>query len=305
MESIAANRRSDPAKLSRLCRGDLDWIVMKCLEKDRQRRYETASGLARDIERYLHDDPVEACPPSVGYRFRKLVRRNKAILTTTALVAVALLLGTGISIWQVICATEAEDRAEKGWEAEKIERHRTASTERKAKERLFEAKVSQAEASQWSGRHGQRFTSLAALAEAAELIPTLDLGPAALLDLRTRAIVSLTRRLATGANPSTAPDRGQGRSGRLMPARHRVGEGGFRGHPRATIERELSPCPIRAGRCGTVASAGAAGISHIRAGPARRVRPGFGTFGTQRPWCGSQRVQRGFSARSRNGRLSL
>ena len=58
-------------------RGELDWIVMKALEKDRNRRYETANGLAADIERYLHDEPVEACPPSAGYRFRKFARRNK------------------------------------------------------------------------------------------------------------------------------------------------------------------------------------------------------------------------------------
>ncbi len=191
--TVSANRKSDPGKLSRLFRGDLDWIVMKCLEKDRQRRYETTSGLARDIERYLRDDPVEACPPSLGYRFRKYARRNKVLLTATAAVAVALLLGTTISIWQAFRATEAEDWAEKGWDAEKVERQRAVTAERQAKERLFEAKVAQADASQWSGRPGQRFASLAALAEAAQLIPALDLGPAAVLDLRNRAMVSLTR----------------------------------------------------------------------------------------------------------------
>src|SRR5262249_4319522 len=73
----AAARRPDPVKLSRLVRGGLDGVVMRCLEKDRTRRYDTASGLARDVERYLRDEPVEARPPSSGYRLRKFVRRNR------------------------------------------------------------------------------------------------------------------------------------------------------------------------------------------------------------------------------------
>ena len=64
---------------AKLVRGELDWIVMKCLEKDRTRRYETASGLARDVERYLHDEPVEACPPTAGYRLRKFARKHKKL----------------------------------------------------------------------------------------------------------------------------------------------------------------------------------------------------------------------------------
>src|SRR5207253_416586 len=71
----------DPRRLGQLLRGDLDWIVMKALDKDRTRRYDTASGLERDIQRYLQDEPVEACPPSAWYRFRKFARRNKAALT--------------------------------------------------------------------------------------------------------------------------------------------------------------------------------------------------------------------------------
>ena len=78
--TIAANRHTEPARLSKDLRGELDWIIMKCLEKDRNRRFETANGLARDIERYLHDEPVQACPPSAAYRLRKFARRNKAAL---------------------------------------------------------------------------------------------------------------------------------------------------------------------------------------------------------------------------------
>ena len=71
LASISAQRQTEPAQLAKLVRGELDWIVMKCLEKDRTRRYETASGLARDVQRYLDDEPVEACPPSAAYRLRK------------------------------------------------------------------------------------------------------------------------------------------------------------------------------------------------------------------------------------------
>ena len=85
-------------------RGELDWIVMKALEKDRNRRYETANGLAADLQRYLDDEPVQACPPSAWYRLRKFARRNKAALVTAALVAAALVLGTVVSTWQALRA---------------------------------------------------------------------------------------------------------------------------------------------------------------------------------------------------------
>ena len=84
LPSISAQRKTEPAKLTKLVRGELDWIVMKCLEKDRSRRYETASGLARDVHRYLADEAVEACPPSAWYRFRKFTRRNKGAVMTVA-----------------------------------------------------------------------------------------------------------------------------------------------------------------------------------------------------------------------------
>ncbi|MEX0610882.1 MAG: tetratricopeptide repeat protein, partial [Pirellulales bacterium] len=89
-------------------RGELDWIVMKSLEKDRNRRYETASSFAADIERHLHDEPVQAGPPSAAYRFRKFARRNKAALIAASVVAVALFLGLVGTTWQAIRATEAE-----------------------------------------------------------------------------------------------------------------------------------------------------------------------------------------------------
>src|SRR3989304_3521954 len=102
---IAAHRKTEPGKLRYLLRGELDWIVMKALEKDRTRRYETAGGFGRDIQRHLNDEAVEACPPSAGYRLRKFVRRNKAAFATAGVVALALVAGTGVATWQAVRAT--------------------------------------------------------------------------------------------------------------------------------------------------------------------------------------------------------
>jgi len=102
--AISDHRDTDPKRLNHLVRGELDWIVMKSLEKDRTRRYETANELARDVERHLRDEPVQACPPSRAYRVRKFARRNKVALTTAALISAALLLGTAMSTWQAIRA---------------------------------------------------------------------------------------------------------------------------------------------------------------------------------------------------------
>ncbi len=95
LPSLAALRQTEPRKLMRLLRGELDWVVMRCLEKHRERRYETASGLARDIQRYLADEAVEAPPPSARYRFGKFVRRHKGQVIAASLVLVAVLGGLG------------------------------------------------------------------------------------------------------------------------------------------------------------------------------------------------------------------
>ncbi len=109
---IAANRHSEPARLSKDVRGELDWVVMKALEKDRNRRYETANGLARDVERFLHDEPVQACPPSATYRFRKFARRNKvALLAATAAIATLMLLVLGLGISNLLIAAERNQKA--------------------------------------------------------------------------------------------------------------------------------------------------------------------------------------------------
>jgi tetratricopeptide (TPR) repeat protein len=108
---ISSQRKGDPKRLSQLIRGELDWIVMKALEKDRNRRYETASALAADVQRFLHDEPVTACRPSAGYRFRKFTRRNRGPLTTAAIVTAALVLAIAVvagSIGWVVRDREAQ-----------------------------------------------------------------------------------------------------------------------------------------------------------------------------------------------------
>ncbi|HEX4590030.1 MAG TPA: serine/threonine-protein kinase, partial [Gemmataceae bacterium] len=118
LPSIAAQRKMEPAKLSKLVRGELDWIVMKALEKDRGRRYETANGFARDVQRYLADEPVEAGPPSAVYRMRKFVRRNRGRVLAASLVVLVLfggIFGTAIGLL----------REEAAWKAE-AEQHRLA-----------------------------------------------------------------------------------------------------------------------------------------------------------------------------------
>jgi len=105
--------RADSCRLLRVketihqLKGDLDWIVMKCLEKDRKRRYETANGLAADINRHLNNEPVLARPPSAAYRFQKAWQRNKGAFTATAAVATVLVLGVVVSTWQAIRANSA------------------------------------------------------------------------------------------------------------------------------------------------------------------------------------------------------
>jgi len=111
LASVAAQRRTEPARLTKLVRGELDWIVMKAIEKDRTRRYETANGFARDIERYLAGDPVEAGPPSASYRLRKYARKHRGALVTAGAFAVLLAAASAVSTWQAVRATVAESTA--------------------------------------------------------------------------------------------------------------------------------------------------------------------------------------------------
>lgn len=108
LTTTAAHRVAEPPKLIHRIAGDLDWIVMRALEKDRARRYDSAAGLARDVRRHLANEPVEARPASTRYRVAKLVRRNRLAVTAAAAVLLALLAGTAISTWQALRANRAE-----------------------------------------------------------------------------------------------------------------------------------------------------------------------------------------------------
>src|SRR5690349_22145934 len=111
LTTTAKRRSAEPPKLIHLLRGDLDWIVMKCLEKDRTRRYETASGLAADLKRHLGNEPVTARPPSKLYEFQKTVRRHKLGFAAAAAIILVLVMGVAVSTWQAVRARRAESKA--------------------------------------------------------------------------------------------------------------------------------------------------------------------------------------------------
>ncbi|HJT76436.1 MAG TPA: protein kinase [Gemmataceae bacterium] len=171
--SISAQRHMEPAKLTKLVRGELDWIVMKCLEKDRNRRYESASAFAADVQRYLQDERVLACPPSFRYRFRKLARRNKlAFVTASAAALIVSLALVGLAVSNVLIRQEQartrdeKDRTEKAQilaqdRAEEIQRGLEAL---KAANALLDRGRWYASGRQWGDAH-------AAFTRAAQLRP--------------------------------------------------------------------------------------------------------------------------------------
>ncbi len=136
--AASANRQSDPKRLSHLFRGELDWIVMKALEKDRNRRYETASAFAADVQRYLHDEPVLACPPSPWYRFRKFARRHRGPLVTGAVLAAGLVLtAVALAVSNVLVTRERDEKAQALRDKEQALKQETAArAEAKAQEEL-------------------------------------------------------------------------------------------------------------------------------------------------------------------------
>jgi serine/threonine protein kinase/tetratricopeptide (TPR) repeat protein len=127
LPAISAQRQTEPARLTRLVRGDLDWIAMKALEKDRARRYETALGLAQDVERFLVDQPVLACPPSAAYRVRKFVRRNRVAVFVAGLTAGLLAAGAAGTAVGLVRALAAERRAVADRDAKEIARQQAAA----------------------------------------------------------------------------------------------------------------------------------------------------------------------------------
>jgi tetratricopeptide (TPR) repeat protein len=196
LPTLAADRGTEPARLTRLVRGELDWIVMKCLEKDRNRRYETAIGLARDVERYLHDEPVAAGPPSAWYRFRKFARRNKGRVAVTAGAFLAVLVMVGSIGWAVrdraAQQAEAERRTRAGLDAARTliaENKLIAARQRLAADRAqlgndlarsgLASLAAEVEAAEDELDRLQQFLDLTDRAHQAETAPVLESGLAA------------------------------------------------------------------------------------------------------------------------------
>jgi serine/threonine protein kinase/WD40 repeat protein len=181
--TVCTNRACDPRRLSQVLRGELDWIVMKALEKDRNRRYESASALAADVQRYLNDEAVLACLPSMGYRLRKFLRRHRGPVSAAALVLLMLIGGIISTMWGMIRATVAEADAvsEANQKEEALKDKQTALAD--AQDQLFQALLQQARAERSSDRVGQRFEALAAIRKAAQMRVTPE--------LRTEALAAL------------------------------------------------------------------------------------------------------------------
>jgi len=175
----------------RALRGELDWIVLKALEKDRARRYESAGAFAADVEHYLRGEAVAACPPSALYRLRKFARRNKLLFVTTTIVAMTLLAATPIVTWKWLEAEEARGRATTAEQDARKDQERALTAERQARLGEAEALVGKAHGTRLSRQRGQRFDALAALGKAAAI--GRELGqPAAWFDaVRNEAIAAL------------------------------------------------------------------------------------------------------------------
>jgi WD40 repeat protein len=158
LPSISAQRQTEPAKLTRLVRGELDWLVMKALEKDRSRRYETANGFAMDVQRYLANEPVLACPPSAWYRLKKFARRNRGPVvaaTLSLLLLVGGIVGTTLGLLQAqaseghaqneaLNAGRERDQANAAREAETTQRNLADDRARKLRRNLYFAEMTMA-----------------------------------------------------------------------------------------------------------------------------------------------------------------
>jgi tetratricopeptide (TPR) repeat protein len=167
LTTVARHQRTEPPRLISLVRGDLDWIVMKCLEKDRTRRYETANGLARDVERHLNNEPVAAAGPSALYRMGKFARRHRFGLVMAGLLTSFMVSGVVVGLAQALRAERAERQAKQN-----LVKEQKASQEAQAKAREAETALARAESEKaekeraLKGEREQRTNALASLAAA-------------------------------------------------------------------------------------------------------------------------------------------
>jgi serine/threonine protein kinase/WD40 repeat protein len=193
LTTTAQRRAVEASKLVSVLRGDLDWIVMKCLEKDRARRYETASGLAMDIQRHLNNEPVLASPPSALYRLQKLARRHKLAFAAAGAVVAALAIGVAVSTFEAVRARQAEREQSRLRSAEAQQKHA-------AQEFLYDALLGQARATRLARRVGYRDRVFELLKQAR----ALDVPRRNLADLRQEAVASLGD--FAGLTPSSFED---------------------------------------------------------------------------------------------------
>jgi serine/threonine protein kinase/WD40 repeat protein len=184
LPTLSANRGTEPKKLAALLRSELDWIVLKALEKDRSRRYETANGFAADINRYLAGEPVVAHPPSAGYRLRKFARRNRVAMRSAALVF-CILIGAVV----LLALSNLQTLYEKHQKVIALEDLK--KKEEDAQLRLFRALVAEARNGRLSNGLGRRIRSLQVLEEATRLARELNLPPDDFLELRNETIACL------------------------------------------------------------------------------------------------------------------
>ena len=235
LASISAQRHVEPAKLTKLVRGELDWIVMKALEKDRSRRYETATGLARDIERYLHDEAVQACPPSATYRLRKLVRRYRVPLAVASAFLALLTVASVISTWQAVRATRAERQVTR-------QRDHVQNALVQKQDALAQANLSDRAARE---RLAMQLTVAGDAALASGRSPARDSYQEAWDIARELGISELPATTGLLASYADQPAPLMGRDGR------RGGVGGFEGHSRGWTTVALAPDGRRAISAGT------------------------------------------------------
>jgi serine/threonine protein kinase/WD40 repeat protein len=228
VEAPVRHRDRQVQELIGLLRGDLDWIVMKCLEKDRARRYETANGLATDLKRHLNHEPVLARPPSAAYRFQKLVRRNKAVFVAAGSIATALLIGIVVAFWQAGVAIKAKKLADTAARNETEQRQRAEKSARIALEQSTIAATNALKAAA-NERNANRLLYAADINLAQQALKLNNLGRARrLLDrhrptagkedlrgwewrylwqqTRSSALVTLTNRSVRGLDVGFSPD---------------------------------------------------------------------------------------------------
>jgi serine/threonine protein kinase/WD40 repeat protein len=192
--TTAKCRHTDSPRLIHLVRGDLDWIVMKCLEKDRNRRYETANALAVELKRFLNNEPVVARPPSSLYKLEKLVRRNKVAMVTAGVVVISLLAGFGVSTWEFFNEKRARQQAVIAEHAQiqlRQEAQAAQANEAKqkavAEQRLYDYLLNEARATRGSRLLGYREVVFLLIKQALALpVPQKQLN-----DLRTEALACL------------------------------------------------------------------------------------------------------------------